>query len=43
MTWVLVAIGVLVGAAEWGFPGAITLGLKGPRGRRSARARIFVH
>ncbi len=29
MTWVLVAIGVLVGAAQWGFPGAITLGFLG--------------
>ena len=29
MTWLLVVIGVLVGAAEWGFPGAITLGFLG--------------
>jgi uncharacterized membrane protein len=29
MIWLLAVIGVIVGAAEWGFPGAITLGFLG--------------
>src|SRR5471030_1700761 len=29
MIWLLAVIGVVIGAAEWGFPGAITLGFLG--------------